>query len=95
MHVFMTSSVLTMPMFKFSMGPIAAVHSFHSRPGTHMNVPSNGLLHAELQILPLYCHKHEGNHVVTELVGGHFNEISTSALFVHFWSTEINTVHVN
>jgi len=76
------------------MGPMAAVHSSDFRPGTHTNVPSNSLLHAELQIVPLYCHKHQGNYVVTKFIGGYFDEISTSALSMHFWSTEINMVHV-
>jgi len=40
--------------------------------------PSNGHLYAEFQVIPLYSHKHEGNRAVTESIGGHFNESSTS-----------------
>src|SRR5260221_4993152 len=75
------------PWFKFHMGPTAAVHSSHSRPSTQMNIPSNDLLHAELQIALLYCCKHEGNRVGPEFVGGRFNEISTFAILFNSWCT--------
>jgi hypothetical protein len=76
------------------MCPIAVIQPSYSHRDTHSNVPSNGLLHAKLQIVPLDCHKHEGDHVVTEFVGGPVNEIGTLALLVHFWSADFNMARV-
>ena len=81
-------------LFQFSMCSISAVNFSYSHPDTHTYVPCNGLLHAELQIVPLDCHKHEGDHVVTEFVGGLVNEISTLALLVHFWSADFDMARV-
>ena len=58
---------------------------------SHTNLPFNGLLYAELQVILLYSQKHEGNHVATECIGGHFNETGTSSsMLLHVCRTDID-----
>jgi hypothetical protein len=62
----------------------------------HKNLPSNGLLYAQPQIILLYSHEHEANHAARECVGSHFNKLSSAlARLVHFYRTEISIVHVS
>jgi len=72
------------------------LHSSRPCPDMHKDLPSNGMLYTEFQVIPLYSHKHEGNRAVTESIGGHFNETSASlTMLLHLCRTDINTVRVH
>ena len=78
------------------MGPGMGLHLSHPCPDMHKDSLSDGQLYAEFQVIPLYSHKHEGNRAVTESIGGHFNETSTSlSMLLHLCKTDINTVRVH
>ena len=83
-------------LFKNMMGPGTGLHSSRPCPDIHKDLPSNGLLHTEFQVTSLNSHKHEGNHVVTESIGSHFNETRTPlSMPLHFCRTDINTTCVH
>jgi hypothetical protein len=70
------------------MVPGTGPRSCHPGPPMHENLPSDGLLYTELQVIPLYSHKHEGNRAATELIGSQVNEISTSlSMLLHLYRT--------
>jgi len=72
------------------------LHSSHLRPAMHENLPSDGLLYAELQVISLYSHKHEGNHAAAECISSDFNETSTSlSMLLHLCRMDIRTAHVH
>ena len=72
------------------------VRAHRPGPPMHKNLPSNGLLYAKLQVIPLYSHEHEGNRAVTELIGSQVNEIGTSlSMLLHLYRMDINTGHVH
>ena len=78
------------------MGPGTGLHSSYAYPTMHKNLPFNGLLYTQPQVISLYGHKHEDDDVVTECIGGHFNETSTSlSMVLHLYRIDINTAHVH
>jgi hypothetical protein len=53
------------------------------------NLPFNGLLYAELEVIALYGHEHKGNYAVTQCIGGHIDKISARLIMlVHSYRTE-------
>ena len=47
------------------------------------------MLYAKLEVITLYSHEHQGNHVFTERISGHFKKISTPlVMLVHSYKTE-------
>ena len=74
------------------MGPGMGLHSSRPCLDMHKDLPSNGLLYTEFQVIPLYSDKHEGDRAVTESIGSHFNESSTLlSMLLHLCGTDINT----
>ena len=74
------------------MGP----RSFRPRPPVHKDLPFNGLLYIELQVVSLYGHKHEANDAVTQCIGRHFNQTSTSlSMLLHLYRMYINMARVH
>ena len=56
------------------------------------NLPFNGLLYAEFEVIALYSHEHQGNYAVTKCIGGRFNKIGTLLIMlVHSYKTEAKT----
>jgi hypothetical protein len=61
----------------------------------HKNLPFNGLLYVQLQIILLYSQEYQCNRAARKGIGGHFEQISTPlATLVHSYATEINIVHL-
>ena len=82
-------------LFNVTMGPGMGLHSSRPCPAMDNYLPCNGLLYAELQVIPLYGHEHESNHAATECIGGNFNETITSlSMLLHHCRTGINTACV-
>ena len=78
------------------MGPGMGLHSSRPCPDMNKDLPSNGLLYTEFEVIPLYGHKHEGNCIVTECIGGQFDETRTLlSMLLHLCRTDINTARVH
>jgi len=78
------------------MGSAMRLRSSHSRPTLLKNLLFNGLVYAQLQIIPLYSHKHEAENVTRERIGSHFDKSSALlAKDLHSCRTEIRTVLVD
>ena len=41
------------------------------------NLPFNGLVYTQLEVIALYGYEHKGNYAPTECIGSHFNKIRT------------------
>ena len=72
------------------MGPEMGLNSSHPPFALHKDLPFNGLLYAELQIIILYSQKHDGHRAATECIRRHFNKTGTSfSMHLHVWKTDI------
>ena len=57
----------------------------------YRNLPFNGFLHAELEVIALYSYEHKGNYTPTKCIGRHFDKIGTPLIrLVHPYRTGIN-----
>ena len=71
------------------------LHPIYSSLTIHKNLPFDGLLDAQLQVILLYSHEHERNHTATKCVGCQFNKIINSfARHVHHWRKKIRRGHL-
>jgi hypothetical protein len=61
-----------------------------------MNIPFNGLVYVQLQIIPLHSQEHEANDSTRKCVGSLFNKLSTPlATLVHSFGTAISVVRAS
>ena len=53
------------------------------------NLPFNGLLYTQLEVIALYGHEHKGHYAPTECISSRFNKDSTLLIrLVHSYRTE-------
>lgn len=58
------------------------------------NIPLDGLIDAQIQIILLYSYEHEGKNAVAECIGSFFDELSTPLTsLVHSCKREISVEH--
>jgi hypothetical protein len=79
------------PSLKCRMGSVMRLRYSHSRPTLLKNLLFNSLVYAQLQIFPLYSHKHEAENVTRERIGSHFDKSSALlAKNLHSCGTDIS-----